>query len=111
MSDRDNNSHAPVLRETRDILFRNLEIASSAEESAVNPSYEELKRMIAERIRQMLSTNYEQLLNLLYRIDIPESRVAEALSEYPPNEVPEMLAEMIIERQRQKVVTRQQYRK
>lgn len=111
MSDSKDKNQPPALREAQEILLRNLEISASVEEDAGNPSHEELKRLIAGHVRKMLHQNYERLLNLLYRIDVPEAKVAEALSEYPPNEAPEALADMIIERQLQKVITRQQYRK
>lgn len=104
------NTDQPALNEAKEILVRQLEMEPQREQEDVALSYDELKRMIAEHIRHLLSSHYEYLLNLLYRIDVDESKVAETLTSYHPNEVPEILAEMIIARQLQKVVTRQYYR-
>ncbi len=104
------NNNQPALNETKAILLRELEINPNDGEKDLSPSYDELKRTIAEHIRHLLSSHYEYLLNLLYRIDVDEAKVAETLGSHHPNEVPDILAEMIIERQLQKVVTRQYYR-
>jgi len=103
-------NHQPALQETKVILLRELDIDPDVEQKDLTSSYDELKRTIAERIRHLLSSHYEHLLNLLYRIDVDETKVADTLASYQPDEVPDILAEMIIERQLQKVVTRQYYR-
>ncbi len=111
MSEHQASDRALALQETSEIIIRNLEIDVPSQYKRMNLSYDMLKKMIANRIRQMLASEYEALLNLLYRIDVPEDKVAQALSEHHPKEAPDVLAGMIIERQLQKVITRQQYRK
>ena len=50
-----------------------------------------------------------RLLNALYRIDIPENRVKDLLQHSKQGEIARNVAKAIIEREKQKVITRQQY--
>jgi len=71
--------------------------------------YEMLKKMLSKRIEEMIDHEFDRFVNLLYRIDVNESKVKQALSEQPFSKGIEKVAEMIIERQLQKVITRKQY--
>ncbi len=51
----------------------------------------------------MLITDFDSLRALLYRIDLPEEKVAELFAETGREEVAHKLSEMIIERQLHKV--------
>ena len=50
-----------------------------------------------------MDTNYEKLINILYRIDINEDKLNELFDSKNREFIPEQLAELIIERQIQKV--------
>ena len=71
--------------------------------------YEALKKLLSERIMDMIDHEFDRFVNLLYRIDISESKVKQALSEQPFSKGVEKVADMIIQRQMQKVATRKQY--
>lgn len=66
-----------------------------AEESAA-------KTALAEMIAFLIDKNFEKLLFILYRIDVDEAKAKQLLSQHLPDEAPVVLAELIINRQKQK---------
>lgn len=73
-------------------------------------SIDELKKRLIPVINFLLNKDMSRLLNALYRIDISETKVKEVLTESPPDNIGADLAELIIEREQQKVMTRLKYR-
>jgi hypothetical protein len=71
---------------------------------------EEFKKYLTEKMKDMLDKNYNLLINTLYRIDISEKKLAELFSSRSKESIPEKLADLIIERQIQKINFRKQYR-
>ena len=74
-------------------------------------SREELKGRLQLFIADLLIHNFEKLTNMIYRHDVSESKFNEALQGETIKEQAEMLAELVIEREMQKVETRKAYRK
>jgi hypothetical protein len=72
---------------------------------------EQLKKYLTSKIKELLDTNYEKLLNILYRIDVNEGKLNELFGSKNRDYIPESLAELIIERQLQKIKFRNAYRK
>lgn len=71
----------------------------------------ELKKVLAQYLDRLIIEDFSLLISLLYRIDIPQEKASLALAE--KNEVTsagEILAELIIQRQLQKIKTRRAYR-
>jgi hypothetical protein len=73
-------------------------------------NFEELKRYLTEKLAYLLENKYDKLINILYKIDVNEEKLAGLFSGSNRESIPEKLAELIIERQLQKVTLRQQYR-
>ncbi len=71
--------------------------------------YEAVKQLLAERIKYLLDFDPEKMKYILYRIDINEQKVLETLSAYPLHEAVLHIAEMILQREIQKAITRKQY--
>ncbi len=70
-------------------------------------SHEKLVQWLAGEIQALLDHDFEKLLNMLYRIDVSEQKAGRALSA----DVPAIrLAELVIERELQKVATRKKYK-
>ncbi len=69
-------------------------------------SLEELKEKLSAQINQMIQTDFQKLVSLLYRIDVNESRLKLLLKEYPGEDAGKIIAELIIERQLQKIKSR-----
>lgn len=77
----------------------------------IDQSQEELKKVLAQYLDRLIIEDFSLLISLLYRIDIPQEKASLALAE--KNEVTsagEILAELIIQRQLQKIKTRRAYR-
>lgn len=75
-------------------------------------AYHELFNQINSAIEKLLNTNAEKLMEVLYRIDINEKKVNSFSEDERESEggnkrkVSELLTELIIQRELQKVVTR-----
>lgn len=70
----------------------------------------ELKEKLAEYINQLIQSDFEKLVSLLYRIDVSETKLKQLLAGNPPGDAGMIIAELIIERQIQKTKIRQQFR-
>ncbi|MCX6141199.1 MAG: hypothetical protein NTX15_10305 [Candidatus Kapabacteria bacterium] len=70
---------------------------------------QQIRSVLIERIICLLNANPEKLMAILYRIDVPESIVNEIFIKALPPDVPEMIAELIIERQLAKARTRAEH--
>ncbi len=71
---------------------------------------EEFRKYLTEKMRELLDKNYSLLINTLYRIDISEKKLAELFSSRNKVSIPEKLADLIIERQIEKINFRKRYR-
>lgn len=77
-----------------------------------NQNYEQLKKDLADYLNDLLVSDYNKLISILYRIDIAQEKAVAELAKNAENESPgETLARLIIERQLQKIETRRKYRK
>lgn len=65
---------------------------------------------LVERIEVLLQHRRELLMSMLYRIDVEESLVVETFRNLPPDQIARRLADLVIERQVQKVQSRRTYR-
>lgn len=61
-------------------------------------------------INQLINTDFEKLVFLLYRIDVKESTIKQLLALPSSNNAGEIIADAIIKRQAEKVTTRQLYK-
>jgi hypothetical protein len=71
---------------------------------------EELKIYLTEKLTYLLENKYDTLINILYKIDVSEEKLSGLFSDTNREFIPEVLAELIIERQLQKVKFRQLYK-
>jgi hypothetical protein len=72
---------------------------------------QELKSRLTVYIEDLLQTNFEKLCNMIYRHDVDEARFNDALQGGSVFEQASNIAELVIERELQKVETRKAYRK
>ena len=61
-------------------------------------------------INKLLLTNFERLVQLLYRIDVSEMRLKSLLKDNPKEDAGNIIASLIIERQAQKIISKQQFK-
>jgi len=73
--------------------------------------YIELYQQILPLIDEMLNDNYPKLLAILYRIDIDEAFLNRKLKEIENADTDEVITDLILKRELQKVIIRETYRK
>ena len=61
-------------------------------------------------INYLLEKDFQRLLNGLYRVDVSQAKVNQVLNESAPDNISKEIAELILERELQKVETRFKYR-
>lgn len=71
---------------------------------------EELKKYLTGKLTYLLENKYDTLVNILYKIDVSEKKLSELFSGTNRESIPATLAELIIERQLQKVKFRRLYK-
>ena len=57
----------------------------------------------------MILSDFDKLVMMLYRLDINETKLRKILNENPSQDAGNMIADLIIERQLQKIKSRQQF--
>ena len=81
----------------------NLEISSSEVTTT-----KDFQKVLTNVIQHLLDRDFERLINGLYRIDVSEEKVKLAMAS--GEDIAGNIASLIIERELQKVVTREKYR-
>ena len=71
--------------------------------------FRELRAVLIRRIEELIARDTEKLMWVLYRIDVSEKKVHEALMANSSLHYADVLADLIIERQIEKVKTRAQF--
>ena len=62
----------------------------------------QLLQQLSAEINELILTNFERLIQLLYRIDVSEQRLKQLLKDHPDQDAGFLIAGLIIERQAQK---------
>ena len=70
-------------------------------------AYAQLFSQIEPFINKLISTNYEKLLSVLYRIDVSEKRISEAVNK--SENISAEITRLIIFRELQKVIIKKHY--
>lgn len=74
-------------------------------------SMDEMKEKIVIHINELINHHFDQLVGLLYRIDINESALRKILHDHPNSDAAKIITEQIIARQLEKIKTRERYKK
>lgn len=74
-----------------------------------NISIEELQKQLAIHINHLIKNDFEKLIAYLYRVDVSEQKLKLLLQQFPGEDAGNIIARLIIERQQQKIKTRQQF--
>jgi hypothetical protein len=91
-------------REVYSIISANFELAPGKV-----LTFEEIHRILTERIHELLEKNVEKLIFILYRIDVGQKKTDEIFNNPSKEEIASLLATAVIERQLEKVKTRRKY--
>ena len=72
--------------------------------------FSEIRSRLTTLISNLLDSDLQGLLNLLYRIDVSEKKVKTILTTANTGELADQIAALIIERKMQKIITRRKYK-
>ena len=72
-------------------------------------SYNEIHATLSAYINRLINNDFDKLIAYLYRIDVNEQKLKSLLQQTPNEDAGNVIATLIIERQQQKVKTRQQF--
>ncbi len=70
-----------------------------------------IREYLIEKIKELMSQNFDRFIINLYRIDVDENKVHEILHSKDKTAIPEKLADLIIERQLLRIKTQMMYKK
>jgi len=73
-------------------------------------SFNEIREELSKYINDLIVNDFQKLVSLLYRIDISELRLKQLLLEENHEDAGKVIADMIIQRQLEKIKTRQQFK-
>ncbi|MBZ5857488.1 hypothetical protein [Flavihumibacter profundi] len=72
-------------------------------------SFNTLRQRLAERINQLINLDFQELVRILYRVDVNENKLKFLLKEKVGEDAAYIIADLLIERQLQKIKTRRQF--
>ena len=67
------------------------------------------KQILAEKINELINTDFQKLVSILYRMDVSEIKLKQLLNENPGTNSALIIADLMIERQAEKIRSRQQF--
>jgi hypothetical protein len=68
------------------------------------------RQALAVKINELLIGNFQQLISILYRMDVSEAKLRLLLRENPGTDAGLIIADLVIERQAQKIRSRREFR-
>lgn len=90
-------------------VVQNLQI----EENTAAKSTQEQFELLVNFIDNLIQTDFNRLLHILYRVDISEQKLKTKLAENKETTVrsAEVIAQLLIEREEEKIISRAKYRR
>lgn len=58
--------------------------------------------ILKEEVNRLINEDFNKLVQILYRIDVPEKKLRQVLSDNPSTDAADIIAKMIMERQMEK---------
>ena len=103
------NSTGDDIRDVSELIIRDFHLEEKQVE-LVSQDMQEFREKLRMLINYMLDNEFEKLLNAMYRLDINEEKFKLVLSNQESPDVGLDIADLVIEREMQKVITRRKYR-
>jgi hypothetical protein len=73
-------------------------------------SFDLLKEHLSSHINTLIQSDFQKLVSILYRVDVSESKLKHLLKENQGYDAANIIVDLIIERQLQKIKSRQEHR-
>lgn len=70
---------------------------------------DELKKQLATYLNELLLHDFHSLVQLLYRVDVSEKKLKTVLQESPNEDAGNLLAELVLQRQLEKLETKRRF--
>ncbi len=97
------------IKSTLILIQKDLALPSTTINELIEINLKDLKKYLESAISELLDNDFNRLVNAMYRIDISEKQLADALNTPKPSQVASKIAELVIQRELQKVRTRKRY--
>ncbi len=69
------------------------------------------KQILSDRINVLINNDFNRLVSILYRMDLSETKLKQLLKENSNTDAGLIIAELMIERQEEKIRSRKQFNK
>jgi hypothetical protein len=66
--------------------------------------------ILSAAINELLLTNPDKLISILYRMDVSEQKIKEMLHNRPNEDAGELIAQLMIDRQEARIIARRNYK-
>lgn len=70
---------------------------------------QDAENFLAEKMNELIKNNFNHLVQILYRIDVSEERLKKVLKDNPNEDAGKIIAQLIIERQQQKIINKDRF--
>lgn len=70
----------------------------------------ELETILAQQVNHLIQHDFNRLVSILYRIDVSEQKLKQILKDNPDADAGLIIARMMIERQKQKISAREEFK-
>ena len=90
-------------------MDKNLILSELARAVNIDTKQARLQEGLVALVNDLLRSDFERLVSLLYRLDIDEQHLKQTLRDNPDTDAAVLIVDMMIERQAQKIESRQQY--
>ena len=92
-------------------VFESFEIDGNLLPAVTNneEKFQAFRNLLIARIEELAEKNMDKLMWLLYRVDVSERKLHATLKETPPEKFAPVIADLIIERQMQKIKSRNEF--
>ena len=91
-------------RELIEIINKHIDTAF-----AEDTSMQELQQKLIAYINDLIQTDFQKLVTILYRVDVDENKLKTILKNEAGKDAADIIAGLIIEREMQKIQTRKQF--
>lgn len=71
---------------------------------------QDAENFLADKMNELIKTNFNYVVQLLYRIDVNETKLKQVLKGNPNEDAGKIIAALIIERQQQKIISRNTFK-
>ena len=97
------------------IILMNKELQYYLQENFALPGtvleMQDAENFLVEKMNELIKTNFNYVIQLLYRIDVNENKLKQVLKCNPTEDAGKIIAQLIIERQQQKMISRNSFKK